>query len=62
MTANERLLKFCADVKRDLQEQRKLGVRVSAAAIKACDDVKEMEQYFNSASVEEIADLLKSLH
>ena len=59
-TTNHR---YAFDVKRELQELKKLGVRVPRSAIKMCDDETTMREYFNSgASVSEIADLLIQLN
>lgn len=52
-----------AQVKKDLEEQKKLGVRISAKALAYPEThEKEMQKYYdNGMSIEEIADHVKTL-
>lgn len=54
------LTRFCADVKKDLEELAKLGVTVPAGAFKRADDAAAMEEYMGMG-VSECADLLIEL-
>lgn len=54
--------RFRREVEKDLREQKRLGVPVSDAAIVIALTANDMVKYAENMSVEECADLLRSLY